>query len=79
MTPSTPEMFDFEDLDKEDEREKEIGKFDIGTPGSSKKHEAGVQAHLRPDSKEKDVQTSDGEQVDGGRTLTWRMSSTSKA
>ena len=34
VTPSTPEMFDFEDLDEEIEKEKKIGKFDIGTPGS---------------------------------------------
>ena len=69
MTPSTPEMFDFEDLDEEEDREKDIGKFDTGTPGSSKTHEAGVQARLRPDSTEKEAQTSDGEQDDGGENV----------
>ena len=46
VTPSTPEMFDFDDLTRSEEQEKEkkkkksIGKFDIGTPNAPKTHEA---------------------------------------
>ena len=59
-TPSTPEMFDFDDLEKSETREKGmkkiIGRYDISTPPSPEKHEVGVQAHLELEDKE--VQTS---------------------
>ena len=67
VTPSTPEMFDFDDLDISEEQEKKkekkgVGKFDIGTPDVPKTQEAGIQ--VRPSVTETEMQTIDEEELD---------------
>ena len=64
-TPSTPEMFDFDDSEKSETRKKGmkkiIGRYDISTPPPPEKHEVGVQAHFELEDKEVQRSGEDGE------------------
>ena len=64
-TPSTPEIFDFDDLEKSEAIEKGmkkvIGRYNISTPTLPEKHEVGVQAHTYLEDKEVQTNGEEGE------------------